>query len=187
MTYNEYRQLRLYARYDGFYASILLLGSFACFLALSLTEEKSGTWMLLTSLCPLIVLFTPLFLYHRLCKFRDEGLKGNIQFQRALIYGIRTTTNAAFFFSLVQYVYMRIAGNGQLVHIIERMLISDRQNTEAALKSMGMTISNYIEQLHAITPLALACNSFIMLAFGGIILSVLFAVLIKKTNTRNLI
>lgn len=45
MDYNDIRQLRLYARYDGFYASILLLGSFACFLALSLTATGSWAWM----------------------------------------------------------------------------------------------------------------------------------------------
>ncbi len=33
MDYNDIRQLRLYARYDGFSASIQLLGSFASFLA----------------------------------------------------------------------------------------------------------------------------------------------------------
>ena len=70
MDYNDIRQLRLYARYDGFYASILLLGSFACFLALSLTATGSWAWMGLTSLCPLIVLLTPIFIYRRLCKFR---------------------------------------------------------------------------------------------------------------------
>lgn len=78
MDYNDIRQLRLYARYDGFYASILLLGSFACFLALSLTATGSWAWMGLTSLCPLIVLLTPIFIYRRLCKFRDEGLGGTI-------------------------------------------------------------------------------------------------------------
>lgn len=86
MDYNDIRQLRLYARYDGFYASILLLGSFACFLALSLTATGSWAWMGLTSLCPLIVLLTPIFIYRRLCKFRDEGLGGTISAKRALLY-----------------------------------------------------------------------------------------------------
>ena len=89
MDYNDIRQLRLYARYDGFYASILLLGSFACFLALSLTATGSWAWMGLTSLCPLIVLLTPIFIYRRLCKFRDEGLGGTISAKRALLYVLR--------------------------------------------------------------------------------------------------
>ena len=114
MDYNDIRQLRLYARYDGFYASILLLGSFACFLALSLTATGSWAWMGLTSLCPLIVLLTPIFIYRRLCKFRDEGQGGTISAKRALLYVLRTTTNAALFFSLLQYLYLALADNGLL-------------------------------------------------------------------------
>lgn len=129
MDYNDIRQLRLYARYDGFYASILLLGSFACFLALSLTTTGSWAWMGLTSLCPLIVLLTPIFIYRRLCKFRDEGLGGTISAKRALLYVLRTTTNAALFFSLLQYLYLALADNGLLAGVVERIVMADQQQT----------------------------------------------------------
>lgn len=180
MDYNELRQLRLYARYDGLYASILLLGSFACFLALSLTETGSGAWTLLTSLCPLIVLLTPVFIYRRLCKFRDEGLGGIISVKRALLYTIRTTTNAAFFFSLMQFVYLRFADQGTLMGIIERIIMSDKAQTEQILQSLNMTMSDYLGALQAVSPLALASNSFVTLAFGGILLGALMAPMAKR-------
>lgn len=180
MTYNEFRQLRLYARYDGFYASILLLGSFASFLALSLTEAGSGAWMVLTSLSPLIVLLTPVFIFRRLCKFRDEGLGGVISVKRALFYVLRTTTNAAFFFSVLQYLYLQFADQGTLMSVVERIIMGDQQQTEQILKGLGMTMSDYLAQLRAVSPVALACNSFVTLAFGGFIMSALMAPLAKR-------
>ena len=169
MDYNDIRQLRLYARYDGFYASILLLGSFACFLALSLTATGSWAWMGLTSLCPLIVLLTPIFIYRRLCKFRDEGLGGTISAKRALLYVLRTTTNAALFFSLLQYLYLALADNGLMAGVVERIVMS-----------LGMTMDQYMEQLRAIPAFAMACNSFVTLAMGGMLLSAIMAPLAKR-------
>ena len=173
MDYNDIRQLRLYARYDGFYASILLLGSFACFLALSLTATGSWAWMGLTSLCPLIVLLTPIFIYRRLCKFRDEGLGGTISAKRALLYVLRTTTNAALFFSLLQYLYLALADNGLVAGVVERIVMADQQQTE-------MTMDQYMEQLRAIPAFAMACNSFVTLAMGGMLLSAIMAPLAKR-------
>ena len=177
---NDIRQLRLYARYDGFYASILLLGSFACFLALSLTATGSWAWMGLTSLCPLIVLLTPIFIYRRLCKFRDEGLGGTISAKRALLYVLRTTTNAALFFSLLQYLYLALADNGLMAGVVERIVMADQQQTEMIVKSLGMTMDQYMEQLRAIPAFAMACNSFVTLAMGGMLLSAIMAPLAKR-------
>lgn len=180
MDYNDIRQLRLYARYDGFYASILLLGSFACFLALSLTATGSWAWMGLTSLCPLIVLLTPIFIYRRLCKFRDEGLGGTISAKRALLYVLRTTTNAALFFSLLQYLYLALVDNGLMAGVVERIVMADQQQTEMIVKSLGMTMDQYMEQLRAIPAFAMACNSFVTLAMGGMLLSAIMAPLAKR-------
>lgn len=170
MDYNDIRQLRLYARYDGFYASILLLGSFACFLALSLTATGSWAWMGLT----------PIFIYRRLCKFRDEGLGGTISAKRALLYVLRTTTNAALFFSLLQYLYLALADNGLLAGVVERIVMADQQQTEMIVKSLGMTMDQYMEQLRAIPAFAMACNSFVTLAMGGMLLSAIMAPLAKR-------
>lgn len=180
MDYNDLRQLRLYARYDGFYTSILLLGSFASFLALSLTETGSGLWMVLTSVCPLIVLLAPVFIYYRLGKYRDEGLGGTLSVKRAVLYVIRTTTNAALFFSVLQYIYLAWADNGLLTSIIERIIMTDRQQAELIVKSLGMTMNDYFSQLRAIPPFAIACNSFVTLAFGGILMSFFMAPLAKR-------
>ena len=180
MDYNDFRQLRLYTRYDGFYTSILLIGSFASFLALSLVTTGSWVWMAFASLCPLLVLLAPVFIYYRLCKFRDDGLNGSISTKRAVLYLLRTTVNAALFFSLLQYLYLSLVDNGLLASIVERIIMSDRDQTELIVRSLGMTMDEYIRQLHHIPAFAMACNSFVTLAIGGIVMSFLMAPLARK-------
>ena len=180
MDYNDFRQLRLYTRYDGFYTSILLIGSFASFLALSLVSTGSLAWMAFASLCPLLVLLAPVFIYYRLCKFRDDGLNGSISTKRAVLYLLRTTVNAALFFSLLQYIYLSLVDNGLLASIVERIIMSDRDQTELIVRSLGMTMDEYIRQLHNIPAFAMACNSFVTLAIGGIVMSFLMAPLARK-------
>ena len=46
------------------------------------------------------------------------------------------------------------------------MCIRDRQQTEMIVKSLGMTMDQYMEQLRAIPAFAMACNSFVTLAMG---------------------
>ena len=93
MNYEEIKQLRVYARYDGIYLAIVWTASFACFLLLPLSSVFSTFSSLLT-------ISTPFFVAYRLKIYREVGLNGIISFKRAYFYCMRVFVNAALLFSL---------------------------------------------------------------------------------------
>ena len=94
MIYEEYKQLSAYARYDGFYLSILWVASFACTLGGSLLP-------LLGHFSTLLLFSSPFFVAYRLRLFRDEGRNGIISYGRGLFYCLRVFFNASVLFSLL--------------------------------------------------------------------------------------
>ena len=73
-----------------------------------------------------------------------------------------------------------LADNGLLAGVVERIVMADQQQTEMIVKSLGMTMDQYMEQLRAIPAFAMACNSFVTLAMGGMLLSAIMAPLAKR-------
>ena len=63
--------------------------------------------------------------------------------------------------------------------VVERIVMADQQQTEMIV-SLGMTMDQYMEQLRAIPAFAMACNSFVTLAMGGMLLSAIMAPLAKR-------
>ena len=81
MTPLEYKQLKAYARQDGFFLFLLWTASFASYVY-GLTNQ------MMAMLAIVLAVMTPFFVAGRLRKFRDEGREGIISFRRSYAYTI---------------------------------------------------------------------------------------------------
>ncbi|MFS1773329.1 DUF4199 domain-containing protein [Prevotella histicola] len=117
MIYEEYKQLSAYARYDGFYLSILWVASFACTLGASLLP-------ILGHFSTLLLFSSPFFVAYRLRLFRDEGRNGIISYGRGLFYCLRVFFNASVLFSLLQWLYMNYLDNGRIYRMMTTLFSS---------------------------------------------------------------
>lgn len=184
MDYLEYRQLRLFARYDGFYTSVILIASFASYLAQSLFQVGSFGGQLAIMMCFAFLVGAPFFLYRCLKRFSKAVPKGQLTLGRIFLYCIRATAHAAFFFSVAQYLYLEFIDNGLLFRILANALLQDKAESEAVLRPMGLTTNEYINMLNQIDPFSLVSSSFIMLLIGGIVLSIIISFIFILNNQR---
>jgi hypothetical protein len=171
MTYNEYRQLRLFARYDGIYLGVLWTASFACLIGMTLYPELSMFSLLLA-------LSTPMFVVIRLKKFRDEALEGIISFNRGLAYCLFLFLNASLLFAIVQWLYMHFLDQGHLAQLFRSMLSTEESRN--MLKQIGTTSDSLTAQLSAITPMEFASTYFIENCILGILFSIPIAFFMQK-------
>ncbi len=184
MDYQEYRQLRLFARYDGFYTSVILIASFVSYLAQSLFPVGSVGGQLAIMLCFAFLVGAPFFLYRCLKRFSKAIPQGQFTPGRAFLYCVRATVHAAFFFSLMQYLYLEFIDKGLLFRIIANALLQDKDEAEAVLRPMGLTTNEYISMLNQIDPLSLVSSSFVMLLIGAIVLSIIISLIFTFNNQR---
>ena len=171
MTYDQYRQLKTYAWYDGIYLAVLWTASFAFLICASAFPPFSLA-------CNLIALSTPFFVGYRLRKFRNEGLDGTITFGRALSYCFRVFMNAAIIFSLVQWAYMQFVDNGHLADML--MSIMSQPEYADVLKLYNLSEGEMRQTMESITPTQFALTYFITNIFAGIVLSLIIAVIMKR-------
>lgn len=171
MEYEEYRQLRVYSRYDGIYLAILWLASFA--LSVLTPPTSIGG-----SISSLILLLTPFFVAWRLRKYRDEGLGGSISFNRGLLYCIRVFFNGALLFSICQWAYMRFLDGGRLLNMYKSLV--NAPEMQAVMNALGVNNADMNASLEQMfSPVYLASYSFFMGFVGGIILGVLIAAIMQ--------
>lgn len=180
----EYKQLRLYARYDGFYTSVILIASFASYLAQSLFQPDSIGAQLAVMLCFAFLVGAPFFLYKCLKRFSKAVPEGRLTLGRVFLYCIRATAHAAFFFSLIQYLYLKFVDNGLLFKILANALLLDKAEMDAALQPMGMTVNEYLKMLEQIAPSDLVMSSFVMLLLGGIVMSIIISIVYTLNNKQ---
>lgn len=177
MNYDEIKQLRTYARYDGVYLGIIWMASFACFLAI--------TWQGMLLMCSLLLmLYSPFFVASRLKSFRNEALGGVISFKRALFYCIRVFFNGSLLFAMMQWVYMRFIDNGKLLNMVSSVI--NVPENDQLFKAMGLNREEYLQVLALMfEPFAFAASSFIRGCLFGTILSFIIAAILARTiNTK---
>jgi hypothetical protein len=171
MTIEEYRQLRTYSRYDGFYLGVIWTASFACLIGMSAFPS-------LSMLSLAIALTTPFFVGMQLKKYRDEGLGGKLPFRRGLIYCFRVFLNAALFFAVVQWAYMQFVDNGRLAGMLNTMMMQD--DARVILQQAGINAEEVVEAFAGISPLQFALTYFVENVVIGIILSFPISAVMKK-------
>ena len=177
MNYDDIKQLRTYARYDGVYLGIIWMASFACFLA--------ATWQSMLLMCSLfLMLYSPFFVASRLKRFRDEALGGVVSFKRALFYCIRVFFNGSVLFAAMQWVYMKFIDNGKLLSMVSSVV--NAPENDQMFKAMGVSREEYLQVLPMVfEPFAFAASSFIRgCVFGTILSFVIAAILARTINTK---
>ena len=172
MTLEEFRQLRLYSRYDGIYLAVVWAAAFASLIL-------SGQYPLLGSVCMILTLSTPFFVAHRLRLFRQNGLDGVIGYGRALHYCLRVFFNASLLFAVIQWAYMKYVDNGQLVALLTHL--AESEDTKAALQQWGFDIKVLTNAFTQVTPLEFATSYLVENILMGIILSIPIALIMKKS------
>lgn len=107
----DLRQLKAFARQDGFFLSLMWLASFAFVIASpgSLTGN-------------LLAIATPFFVGWRLCKFRDYALDGVISMRRGMAYCFYTFVYASLVFALIQFIYFRFFDYGRFFTLINESM-----------------------------------------------------------------
>lgn len=174
MTIEEYKQLQLYSRYDGFYMSVLWIASFVSLMN-ALSYPPLGL------LNELIILLTPFFAFYRLRKFRNEGLGGVISFRRALAYLAKLFLNASLIFGLAQWAYLKFIGGSQLYSLIAPVV--KMPEYEQLIRQMGMTSDEYLQQLSNVPPLSFAISCFVVNIFVCAAMSIILAALGNRRQT----
>lgn len=174
MTLSEHDQLRIWGRYDSYYLAILWTLSFIALMNASFFQP-----LLLVN--EVLLLVTPFFVYYRLRKFRDEGRGGVISYQRALSYLCWMFLNACLILGFVQYFYLRLWDDGQLVRLMTPKVSTPEY--EQMFRQMGMTSAQYLEELSAISPLSFATTFFVVNLIVCGLLSLFLAALGARSKT----
>ncbi len=173
MTFNEYRQLRVYSWYDGIYLSVLWAASFACLIGITAWQSLSMAWMGLAAA-------TPFFVAYRLRKYREEALQGRISFRRALGYCLRVFFNAATLFAIIQWAYMQFLDKGHLGTMLH-MMLQNPESTEI-LKQAGTTAEELTTTFAGMSPLQFAFAYLIENVIIGAALSFPIALTGRRMN-----
>ena len=141
MNYEEIKQLRAYARYDGIYLAIVWAASFTCFLASPLLG-------ILATFSSILTLSTPFFVAYRLKVYREIGLNGTISFKRAYFYCIRVFTNAALLFSLAQWLYMNFLDHGKVASMVAS--ITSLPEYDSFFAALGISREEYSDTARSV-------------------------------------
>ncbi len=173
MTYNEYRQLRAYARYDGIYLGVIWVASFACMIGIT-------TWPFLNMLWMMLALSTPFFVAHRLKKYRDNALDGIISFKRGFAYCLRVFFHSALLLAIMQWAYMHFLDHGHLAQMLQT--IFDTPQSHEVMKQVRMDAKELITVFSEISPLQFAVTYFGENIMIGLMLSFPIALISRRTH-----
>ncbi|WP_277064258.1 DUF4199 domain-containing protein [Prevotella aurantiaca] len=175
MNYEEIKQLRAYARYDGIYLAIVWAASFTCFLA-------SPLLAILGTFSSLLTLSTPFFVAYRLKIYREIGLKGIISFKRAYFYCMRVFMNATLLFSLLQWLYMTFLDHGKVINIISA--ITSLPEYDSFFTALGISREEFTATLpEAFSPTTMVINSLMYeVLFGAIISLIVSSIMARNTK-----
>lgn len=174
MTGQEYDQLRVWGKYDGYYLAVIWILSFIALMNASFYQP-----LLLVN--EVLTLMTPFFVYFRLRKFRDEGRGGVISFRRALFFLAWMFLNACVILGFVQYFYLKVWDDGQLVKLMSSMVYTPEY--EQMFRQLGITAEQYMQELSDITPLTFATSFFVLNIIVCSVLSLILAAMGVRRQT----
>ena len=162
INYDEFRQLKAFARLDGFYLGMLGICCFASYIW-ALSSPSLGLLPLL------IAISAPFYAARRLGLFRDNILDGKISFRRALCYSILEFFYASIIIAAGMFVYLQFMDGGYLLRIFSQEL--SRPEMKPVLDAYRLTAEQVLSLYSSIRPVDMAFQSVTINLFGGIILS----------------
>ena len=165
--YQDYEQLKAYARIDGLLVALIWTASFLCCMRMALNPMM---FMLALG----IGAFSLAFAAMRLKRFRDNILDGFISYRRSLAYSIMTYLYASLLFAGIQYLYFQFIDGGDFINM-QLNALNDPQAKQMMQSVYGLTpqdIEFAIQNLRALTPIRMALQFFTTNVLMGIIVSV---------------
>ena len=174
MTPLEYKQLKAYARQDGFFLFLLWTASFASYVY-GLTNQ------MMAMLAIVLAVMTPFFVAGRLRKFRDEGRGGIISFRRSYAYTIFVFFYGAVLLAVLQFLYFAYMDHGYVLSSLSKMLSSDEGRMLVQQYGMTQMIDESLSQMAAVRPIDHALNFLTI----NIILGFIFGIPISLVMQRN--
>lgn len=176
--YNRIKQMKAFARVDGAYLGLIWIIAFSFFVM-----QYSNPLMGMLSM--FVSVFSLIFAYKRLVKFRTEICDNTINFARAYTYLIFTFFYASLILGLAQYIYFKFIDGGYIVNAYAQMASTEEFKT--ASEAYGMTkegIDQALDQMAKVRPVDIAINFLSMNVFGCFFLSIPLAFMARKNNTN---
>lgn len=174
IKFEDFIQLRAFARQDGALLSLLWIASFA--FMIYMPQSPFGS---------LLMLATPFFAGWRLIQFRNYALEGVISFRRGLAYSLHTFFYASAIFALAQCLYFVFLDNGSFM-----TMLSETMNAMTALyKSNGIdttALSNDMSRLSSFSPYEWTFMFFTQNIFIGAILSLFIAAICTRRGKNTI-
>ena len=174
-TYQEYEQVKAFARIDGLIVAVVWTVSF-----LFAMHMGQNPLLFLASL--IIGAASLVWAAMRLKRFRDTILDGHISFRRAFFYSILTFLYASLLFAAVQYVYFQFIDGGEFIRQ-QLAMLNDDEAQQVMQKVYGLTkedISFVVQNIAALTPIRIALQFFSMDVMMGFFVSIPVAMLMKR-------
>lgn len=168
MTPTDLQQVKAFAQQDGLLLCLLWTASF-----LFIVFVPTST------IGMLLMLATPLLMYWRLGRFRDNALEGHISFFRALLYCIQLFGAAAILFALVQLVYFQWLDHGRFFSLISNSI----EQIKPLYKQQNISIDELqaaLSTLKNLSAIQLVGSFLFQNLFIGIVLSPIIALTGKR-------
>lgn len=174
-NYQDFEQLKAFARIDGMLVVLLWTASFLCCMKMAMNP-------MLFLIALAIGAFSLAYAAMRLKRFRDTILDGYISYRRALAYSIMTYLYASLLFAGIQFIYFQFIDGGSFINM-QLEAIKDPQAQKMMQSVYGLTpqdIEFAVENLRALTPIRIAMQFFTTNVLMGLIVSVPVALIMQR-------
>lgn len=180
MTPEEYIQLKAFARQDGALLSLLLIGSFACYI-LGMTNP------LMAMGAVLLITISPFYAANRLRHFRDQAREGIISFLRGYAYTALLFFYAGLLLAAAVFVYFNFIDDGFLLSQLTKVVHSEEGQRLVEAYGMGQQMNESIKTMADMRPIDYAVNLLTLTITGGLMLGIPIAAFIRrdKLNIKN--
>ena len=122
----------------------------------------------------------PLFIFLAVKRFRNHESGGYIRFKAAFVTGTMTAMSGALLYSLIIYIFGTLI-DPAIIDNFKELMLADLEKTEDMMRSMvGDSIyEQSIEEVKKTTLRSIATTDFIYKSFGGGIVSLIVAAILK--------
>lgn len=180
MTPEEYIQLKAFARQDGALLSLLLIGSFTCYI-----QGMTNPLMAMTAV--LLITISPFYAANRLRHFRDQAREGIISFLRGYAYTALLFFYAGVLLAAAVFVYFNFIDDGFLLSHLTSVVHSEEGHRLVEAYGMEQQMNESIKMMAEMRPIDYAVNMLTLTITGGLLLGVPIAASTRrnKLNVKN--
>ena len=133
----------------------------------------------------LAVWIPPAFIVIATKRFRDYECGGFISFSMAFRAGLLTAISGGFLYALIVYIFGTLI-DPALIDDFKELMLADLEQTESMIRSIvgDSVYEQSIEEMKNTTLKSIAMTDFFYKFFGGIIISLITAAILKRNRTE---